>query len=167
MNRFSSDQDRIEAVCFTGHRNIDKKDAVRIPGELKRILEELIARGARRFKAGGAMGFDTVAALCVLELKEKYPEISLELMLPCRDQTRGWSDDCRAVYEHILNQAARVDYVTDSYTSWCMHERNRRLVNGSQVCIAYLTQSRGGTAYTYGYALEKGLEVINIADLIK
>ena len=157
----------ITTVCFTGHRNIDKKDAVRIPGELKRILEELIGRGARRFKAGGAMGFDTVAALCVLELKEKHPEISLELMLPCRDQTRGWNEDCKKVYEYIKGQAEKIEYVTDGYTSWCMHERNRRLVNGSRVCIAYLKQSTGGTAYTYGYAIEKGLEVINIAELIK
>ncbi len=163
----TANEKNIDTVCFTGHRNIDKKDAVKIPGELKRILEELIARGARRFKAGGAMGFDTVAALCVLELKEKHPDISLVLALPCRDQTRGWSEDSKAVYDYILTKAARVEYVTDSYTSWCMHERNRRLVNGSQVCIAYLTQSSGGTAYTYGYALEKGLEVINIADRIK
>jgi hypothetical protein len=45
-----------------------------------------------------------------------------------------------------------------------MHERNRRLVDGSQVCIAYLTESRGGTAFTYNYALTKNLEVINIAE---
>ena len=157
----------ITTVCFTGHRNIDKKDAFLIPSELKKVLESLISQGARRFKAGGAMGFDTVAALCVLELKEKYPDITLELMLPCRDQTRGWNDDCQKVYEYIRAHSSRVEYVTDSYTNWCMHERNRRLVNGSQVCIAYLTESRGGTAYTYAYALEKGLEVINIAEKTK
>ena len=64
----------------------------------------------------------------------------------------------------IISCASSVEYVTDTYTSWCMHERNRRLVNESQVCIAYMTESRGGTAFTFNYALQKGLEVINVAE---
>jgi uncharacterized phage-like protein YoqJ len=151
-----------KAVCFTGHRHIPRQDALLIPGILKRILEELIQKGVCIFKAGGAIGFDTIAALCVLELKEKYPDISLELILPCREQTKLWNEDGKLVYDHILSNAERVEYVSDSYTSWCMHERNRRLVEGSDYCIAYLTHSGGGTAYTYAYALQQGLEVINL-----
>ncbi len=154
---------KIEAVCFTGHRFIRRSNALLIPTKLKGVLETLIERGAYRFRAGGAIGFDTVAALCVLELREKYPHIKLELILPCRDQTKSWSEQEKQIYNYILSQASTVEYVTDRYTPWCMHERNRRLVNGSQVCIAYLTESRGGTAYTYSYAIKKGLEVINIA----
>ena len=155
---------RIDAVCFTGHRNIGRGAALTIPTKLKRLLRELIERGARRFRAGGAVGFDTVAALCVLELKEEFPDIRLELVLPCRDQTKSWGESDRYVYEYILSAADSSEYVTDHYTPWCMHERNRRLVNESQVCIAYLERSEGGTAYTYNYALQKGLEVINVAE---
>lgn len=155
---------QIEAVCFTGHRFIQRSNALLVPSKLKAVLETLIERGACRFRAGGAIGFDTIAALCVLELQEKHPHIKLELILPCRDQTRSWSEQEKMVYEYILSRASVVEYVTDQYTSWCMYERNRRLVNKSQVCIAYLTESRGGTAYTYSYALNKGLKVINIAE---
>ena len=155
---------KIETVCFTGHRFIRRNSALMIPTRLKAILEELITRGAYRFRAGGAIGFDTIAALCVLELKEKYPDIKLELVLPCRNQSASWTDYEKKVYNYILSAADSAEYVTDTYTNWCMHERNRRLVNESQVCIAYLTESRGGTAYTYNYALKKGLEVINIAE---
>ena len=153
-----------ETVCFTGHRGIPKTEALYIPGKLKKQLEELIESGAFRFRAGGAVGFDTVAALSVLELREKYPHIMLDLILPCRDQTKSWNEIDKRVYDYIISQATSIEYVTERYTSWCMHERNRRLVNGSQVCIAYLTHSSGGTAYTYSYALEKGLTVINIAE---
>ena len=156
--------DKINAVCFTGHRSIPRQDALYIPGKLKKKLEELIDRGAYRFRAGGAVGFDTVAALCVLELKEKYPHIKLELILPCRDQTRNWGDNDKRIYNYILSKASTVEYITDTYTGWCMHERNRRLVNESQVCLAYLTHGGGGTAYTFGFALEQGLEVINIGE---
>lgn len=155
--------EKIKAVCFTGHRGIAKNNALSIPTELKSLLRELIGRGARRFRAGGAIGFDTVAALCVLELREEIPDIRLELVLPCRDQTKNWSESDKIVYNYILSAADSVEYVTDQYTPWCMHERNRRLVNESQVCVAYLKRSEGGTAYTYNYALQKNVEVINLA----
>lgn len=154
-------------MCFTGHRTIDYGLSVMIPQTLKRQLEELIAMGAERFRTGGAMGFDTIAALCVLELKEKYPSISLELKLPCREQSKYWDSQSVTVYDYILKRADSVEYVSDRFTPTCMHERNRRLVDGSDVCVAFLTKSQGGTAYTFGYALERGLEVINIFDLLQ
>lgn len=165
MKETIENRDRaIETVCFTGHRSIERSAAYYLPTRLKAVLEDLIRRGARRFRTGGAMGFDTVAALCVLELQEKYPSISLDLILPCRDQTKLWNEQNRAVYESILASASTVSYVSDYFTSWCMHERNRRLVTGSQVCVAYLTHSGGGTAYTFAFALERGLEVINLGE---
>ena len=156
---------KIDTVCFTGHREIDNADAVNIPTRLKALIVNLISRGATKFRAGGARGFDTIAALCILELKaDGYPQIELELKLPCRDQTKRWNENDCKVYNYIMSQASSVEYVIDHYTSWCMHERNRRLVSGSDVCIAYLKNSKGGTASTYALALSKGLEVINIAE---
>ena len=38
------------------------------------------------------MGFDTLAAKTVLDLKKDYPDIKLILVLPCLNQTRGWKD---------------------------------------------------------------------------
>ena len=157
----------INTVCFTGHRSIDYNVSVQIPKALKRCLTDLIERGAVRFRTGGAMGFDTIAALCVLELKEIYPHITLELKLPCRDQTRNWDSRSVTVYNYILKRADSVEYVSESFTASCMHERNRRLVDGSDVCVAFLNKSSGGSAYTFGYALERGLEVININDVLK
>lgn len=160
-------ESEIITVCFTGHRSIPREHAILLPGRLKGEIEKLIQRGARKFRVGGAIGFDTVAALCVLELKEKYPQIELDLILPCKDQTRGWNELSVKTYEYIIASADRVEYVSDYFTSWCMHERNRRLVRGSQACIAYLAHSGGGTAYTFAFALENGLEVINVYDPLK
>lgn len=157
-------ENKTEAVCFTGHRFILKQNALPLATDLKKVINRCISRGAYRFRTGGAVGFDTVAALCVLEMQEQYPHIQLELVLPCRDQTRSWGEYEKRVYDYILSCASSVEYVTDTYTPWCMHERNRRLVNGSQICIAYMKESRGGTAFTFNYALQKGLEVINIAE---
>lgn len=45
-----------------------------------------------------------------------------------------------------------------------MFKRNRHLVDNSSICIAYLTEETGGTAYTVKYANQKGVRVINIAE---
>ena len=162
-----TDNKKVTTICFTGHRDIQKSIAFKIPTALKKILREYIAKGACRFRVGGALGFDTVAALCVLELLPEYPHLELELVIPCPEQTRGWSDDCKRVYNYVMKEAKRVECVSNRYTNHCMHDRNRRLVDESQVCIAFLQKSTGGTAYTYSYALRQGLEVINLYDMIK
>ena len=112
------------------------------------------------FGAGGASGFDTLATQCVLSLKKQYPHIKLILVLPCITQTKGWSKNDIAIYEEIKSQAV---YTSHDYFRGCMFKRNRHLVNGSSVCIAYLTQEKGGTAYTVNYARQSNVQVINLA----
>lgn len=111
------------------------------------------------------MGFDTIAAQSVLELKEKYPNIKLILVLPCPNQTRGWNKTDIAEYERIKAEADKVVYTSDHYFSGCMQKRNRHLVDNSNACICYLTESKGGTAYTVEYAKKQKIKVINIAEI--
>ena len=71
----------IRTVCFTGHRQIDPAHAVLLPALLDAAIRELYGRGARVFRAGGAIGFDTVAALKVLDLTPVLPGLELEPIL--------------------------------------------------------------------------------------
>ena len=154
-------------VCFTGHREIPDGDYDALSAALYRVLETQIANGARVFRAGGAVGFDTLAALAVLSLRRRYPEIRLELVLPCPSQTRGWSEDDRRLYEQILSQADAYRYVSTGYYAGVLQQRNRALVEGADVCVAYLRHSHGGgTAFTASLALRSGLEFINLQELI-
>ncbi len=153
-------------VCFTGHRSIEPEKAGIITTMLEQTLHTLIRHGATCFYAGGALGFDTISALTVLRLKRTYPHIKLCLILPCKNQTKMWSNTDRAVYDGILAKADSAEYVGETYTSHCMHDRNRRLVDSSDICIAYCEHNGGGTAYTMAYALKSGKELVNIADLI-
>ena len=158
---------KIETVCFSGHRIISGDRAVKIPHVLEMLISGLVAMGAKSFRVGGAIGFDTIAALSVLEAKEKNPQITLDLILPCRDQANGWNENNTKAYNYILSRADSISYVYDKYRKGCMHERNRRLVDGSDMLIAYLEKKDGGSAYTYNYAEEKGIEIINIYDILK
>lgn len=155
---------RDKTACFTGHRKIASEQQRIVAERLKQTVEKLILNGYCYFGAGGALGFDTLAAECVLYLKKQYPQIKLILVLPCKTQTRGWDSEDIAIYEQIKAQADKVVYTSEEYTRDCMFKRNRHLVDNSSVCIAYLTESKGGTAYTVNYAKQKKIQVINLAE---
>lgn len=149
--------------CFTGHRLINRSDFDSIKAEVKKAVIALINKGVIFFGAGGALGFDTIAAESVLELKESFPQIKLILVLPCKNQTRGWSDYDVKRYKDILRRADKVVYVSEHYYDGCMQKRNRHLVDNSGYCICYLKRNSGGTAYTVNYAIKNGLTVYNVA----
>lgn len=60
------------------------------------------------FGVGGALGFDTLAAKVLLELREIYQHIKLILVLPCIEQTKDWTKADIAVYEDIKNDAINI-----------------------------------------------------------
>lgn len=154
---------RERTCCFTGHRELPVWGRKKLATKLENTIIDLIDRGIQCYMAGGARGFDTLAAQTVLKLKTHYPNIKLILILPCLNQTQGWKPKDIAEYERIKIQADKVVYSSQQYTKGCMHKRNRCLVNNSSVCVCYLTNKNGGTAYTVDYSEKQGLEVINLA----
>lgn len=142
--------------CFTGHRALPPEERGAIAYQLEQTVIMLIQAGIRFFGAGGARGFDTLAAQTILKLQRKYPHIKLILVLPCLSQTQGWRDEDIKVYESIKTAADKVTYTSEKYTQGCMHKRNRHLVDHSSICVCYLTEDRGGTAYTVNYAKKAG-----------
>ena len=154
-------------VCFTGHREIPQTELARLLQLLDNTVEQQIQSGAALFRTGGAIGFDTYAALSVLKLRRKYPHVALELVLPCPTQTKGWSDNDTRLYRQILEQADRYRYLSTSYYNGVMQMRNLTLVEGADVCISYLRTSHGGgAAFTAATALRNGLELINLQDFL-
>ena len=157
---------RKQTVCFTGHRKIPPERLSVVARRLREIIIKLIEDGYLYFGAGGALGFDTLAAQTVLELKTIYPQIKLILVLPCLSQTKGWSARDIEIYEDIKKKADKVVYTSQEYTKGCMHKRNRHLVDNSNTCICYLTEKSGGTAYTVDYAQNNNLTIINLGEMI-
>ena len=149
--------------CFTGHRELPVWGRKQLAAKLEATITGLIDRDIIFYGAGGARGFDTLAAQTVLKLKPNYPSIKLILVLPCLTQTRSWRPEDIAEYERIKAQADKVVYTAQQYIRGCMFKRNRHLVDNSSVCVCYLTKDSGGTAYTVDYAEKKGLEIINLA----
>lgn len=155
-----------KTCCFTGHRSIPDNKKEEIKEVLKLEIIKLINQGVCFFGTGGALGFDTLVAHIVLELKEQYPHIKLILVLPCHNQTYRWKEQDVKTYENIKLKCDKYVYTSVDYDEQCMLKRNRHLINHSNYCICYLEKETGGTAYTVNYAKLKGLKIINIAERI-
>ncbi len=157
---------REKTCCFTGHRNIPLRESLGARWRLREEISRLAAKGVDTFLAGGAVGFDTLAAQEVLRVRaEGLANLHLVLVLPCLGQESRWSQRDAAIYRSLLRQADEVIYTGDVYTRGCMFTRNRYLVDHSAYCLCYLAEeaTRGGTAYTVNYAQRKGLEILNLA----
>lgn len=157
---------RNETCCFTGHRKLPKEQYAEIEKVLEKRITELIEKGVRYFGAGGALGFDTMAALIVLKLKERYPQVKLILVLPCKNQTEKWQQKDIDVYEYIKSKCDKYVYTSQHYYNGCMLKRNKHLVDNSGYCICYLTNENSGTAFTVNYAKKNNLVIYNIFEEI-
>lgn len=151
-----------ERCCFTGHRDISDENQDELIQRLKENVLNLYQKGVNTFYAGGALGFDTLAAECVIEVRKTNRDIRLVIVVPCRDQAAKWSSADRERYNTILKLADDVIFLADRYYNGCMQARNRYMVNHSHFCICYLTKPSGGTYYTVSYAEEKELEIYNL-----
>ena len=159
-----------KSVCFTGHRTI-AEDKETLSARLYALLERLVTeKKVTDFYTGGAVGWDALAALTVLKLRESYPEVKLHLVLPCpfEEQSAKWNEAQKAEYQHILGLADNVEQVSDRYYNGCMKARNARLVElASDYCICYWNPKhyRSGTGQTVRMAQKKGIEVINLFEM--
>lgn len=151
-----------KTCCFTGHRRLPSEEIPALQKRLEEEIRRLYREDFHYFAAGGALGFDTLAALAVLFLRDELPGLRLILVLPCLDQTCGWPPQDVGLYDFIKRRADKVVYTGQGYTPGCMHRRNRTLVEGSQCCLSYLTRRSGGTFYTVEYCRKKGVPVINL-----
>lgn len=154
-----------KTVCFSGHRVFhDPKEEIAV--KLQATVRKSISEGFTEYIAGGAIGFDALAAWTVIRLREEFPQIRLILALPCppEEQALKWTEEEKAEHQEIINLADEVKVLSDKFTSSCMLERNRFMVDNSSRLICYLrsASARGGTKYTVGYAQKQGITILRL-----
>ena len=151
-----------KSVMFTGHRTLPEKAVAR---QLHEIIPVLYANGFNNFITGGALGFDTLAALAVLEFGKHHPHVHLCLALPAEDQPADWDEKDRRRYYDIFNKSATHQFLCGSIKEKDVYRvRNYFMVDHADACIAYLDHGgRSGTVMTVNYAKRKGLPLLNIA----
>ena len=173
--------DRQYTCFFTGHRILP---AVRIE-QIRKIIEikaknliedkgvqpanilAITFKGVEHFIAGGALGFDTIAAETIIKVKEEYPHIKLHLYLPCFDQSRRWKYEDKYKWHMMMSKVDDYIYVTEStYTADCMKKRNQKMADDSDYGLAYCVLDKSGTGSTIRYAEQRGVIIDNIAETV-
>lgn len=163
---------RVETACaFTGHRpksfpwKYNETDPRCLA--LKDILAEQIVKlaqaGVTDYYSGMALGSDLWCSRIVLNLRQNNPALNLHCILPCEEQECKWSPSAQEQYRTILSQADEVVYVRRTYSSDCMLERNRYMVDRAGILLAVYTGAyRSGTGMTVRYANKMGRKTIII-----
>ena len=97
---------RQSACCFTGHRpgklpwRYDETDlrCLSLKARMADAAEAAYQEGYRHFLCGMALGCDLYFCECVLRLREKYPDVTVEAAIPCPTQADAWPPDQRRRY---------------------------------------------------------------------
>lgn len=159
------------SCSFTGHRpsrfsfgfDEESEKCVRLKQTLADEIERLIHSGVVVFHSGMALGVDIWAARIVLDMRRTHPGVKLIAALPCETQADKWSAAQREIYFDTLDECDEVVTLNTHYTSSCMFERNRWLIDHAEYLLAvYDGGERGGTAYTIRYADQQHRQIILI-----
>lgn len=155
-----------QTCCFTGHRQIPPYEMRNALRKAESTIRDLYGSGYRYFGVGGALGFDTEIAKLLFRLRTNgLNELKVILVYPFSGYNSRWTPAQQDEFRSLLPQYDKTVCVSDVPGRDAYLARNRHLVNGSSVCIAYCTDPASGTGYTVRYAAEQGLRVINLAEL--
>ena len=152
-----------ETVCFTGHRKLGMPER-ELEKKTADLIWKAIQKGYTHFISGAAVGYDLIAAEQVIMIRDigvgLLKPITLEIAIPCENQTKNWSAKQKRHYQLVLDNADVISEAKMPYSSKAMMNRNKFMVSKSALVIAYYEQGRtGGTKNAIEYAEGQGREV--------
>lgn len=142
-------------ICtFFGHRDVDAK----IYDEIKEKIETLIINNqVNEFLIGSNGGFDSICKRAVLELKDKYNDIKLILVL-------AYMPNEKTVIDNDFDSSIYPEGLELVPQRFAIVHRNRWMVNQSDYVICSVNRSYGGAYTALNYAKTKDKKIINIFD---
>lgn len=161
---------RQSACCFTGHRpgklpwkyQEDDPRCLALKQKMADAVETAYEEGYRHFICGMAMGCDLYFCACVLELRRRFPDVTVEAAIPCPTQADAWPETQRQRYLQMVADCDFETLVSERYSPSCMQRRDRYMVDHASLLIAAFDGSAGGTRYTVEYAMRRGLEIVDL-----
>lgn len=145
----------MKRACVTGHRAMSA-----FPAGLSETLRSVVLDGYTEFLVGMALGFDQYCYEELLRMKGEFPQLRIVACIPCGDQAARFTRAQKARYDRLCAAADERIVLYPSYVEGCMQERNRNMVDHSDLVVAYLRYAGGGTYYTVKYAVERGKEIL-------
>ncbi|WP_367924206.1 SLOG family protein [uncultured Ruthenibacterium sp.] len=154
-----------QTCCLTGHRDLPG-DSRQLVCDLVKAAEQCIEAGVHYFGVGGAVGFDSLAAEVLLDLRDtRFPQIRVIAVEPFAGYTLRWNLEQLRRRQWLLGRYNKVVCLPNPPGREAYLARDRYLVDHSTRCIGYCNRRSGGTAYTLRYAMKNGLYVQNLGSL--
>ena len=144
-----------EKICsFCGHRDCDSS----IRKQIKETITDLIEnQGITTFYSGGMGNFDKLCESVVRELKQKYEDIRLCLIMPYMTKKLNTDKEYyNAMYDEII-----IPDLGDIHYKRAITERNKWMVDCSDVILFYVTRSSGGAYRMQKYAKNENKTILN------
>lgn len=113
-----------------------------------------------RVISGMALGWDTALAIAATRL-----EIPWTAAIPFPAQPDRWPESSRARYHKLLDRAADVVTLADTYSPQAMQTRNEWMVDHADQVWALWNGTPGGTSNCLTYAARTARPVVNLWDL--
>lgn len=150
-------------ISVTGHRPQDLGGYQIIP-QLYRFAETMLAISTKPeyFITGMALGWDQAIAEACIKLN-----IPFVAYIPFPGQESRWPAQAQTRYNQILYLAKEVYCVSESYSPATMQERNKAMVNSSDMLVALYNPEKGfgGTYNCMQYAKQiPDYKIVNLWD---
>lgn len=150
----------MKSCFFIGHRDADERLLPRLELVVDRLIRE---EGVRYFYVGGYGGFDRLAAAAVRRMKQKYPDITLMLVLPYHPAERPTEapDGFDGTYHP--------DGLESTPKRYAIVRANRIMVDACDWLICYIRHGAGNSQKLLEYAghrEKKGfVRIMNICEM--
>lgn len=145
----------MKSCFFIGHREADERLLPTLVNTIERLV---ISKNVTCFYVGGYGGFDRVAATAVKQVKQRYPEITLMLVLPYHPAERPvetpYGFDGTYYPEGMETVPRRFAIV----------QANKHMVENVDWLIAYVTHGASNSRKVLEYAQKQDIQSINIGE---
>lgn len=165
-----------KTVCFTGHRPEKLPGYKELNNPALSVMKSMlyyqiyqsVKEGFEYFISGLARGVDIWAALYVIEIKKKFPDLKLISVKPYEDHGRYFKGEDLWNLKNVLAESDDIICVSKEYSRDCYKLRNQFMVNNSSKLIAVVDDYKSGTGQTINYANKMGINVsiINVKDYL-
>lgn len=154
-------------VCaIVGSVNRKELEAYKNPGFKNRLysrLESLILEeNVGHFLCGISAGPEMLASEAILELKKKYPRISLESVIPYEAQAARWNEELRDRYFNIAACCDRETMLQKHYSPDCLDRQDLYMIGKSDIIISAWMQPTTRKDRDLSFAQKLGKRVIDI-----
>ncbi|MDD2496439.1 MAG: SLOG family protein, partial [Tissierellia bacterium] len=142
--------------------DVKSSNFIKLKSRLKETMTILIEDfSVTHFISGMEFGLEQLSAEFVLDLKTKFPSITLEGAIPYENQVINWTESQRDKYYSIMQKIDNEVLLQYHYSYDCMRKRNLYMMNKSKFIILY-TNNTNKIDNINEYAKSIGKFVINM-----